>query len=52
MRILLLWKSFHFCAHLVSFDDVFELTSLFLLDVWRQVNSGSSQAVILHMKKV
>lgn len=39
-------------AHLVPFDDVFELTGLFLLDVWRQEDDGSSQAVILKVHKL
>lgn len=39
------------CAHLVPLDDVFEFTGLFLLDVWRQVHSGASQAVILQEQR-
>ncbi len=32
-------------------DDVFELTGLFLLDVRRQEDSRSSQAVVLEVQK-
>lgn len=35
----------------MPFDDVFELTGLFLLDVRRQEDSGSSQAVVLEVQK-
>lgn len=38
-------------AYLVPFDYVFELTGLFLLNVRRQEDRGSSQAVILESQK-
>lgn len=38
-------------AHLVSLNDVLELTSLFLLDVRRQEDSRPGQTVILEQKR-
>lgn len=36
----------------MPFDGVFELTGLFLVDVRRQEDSGSSQAVILEVHRI